>query len=85
MTEPQTAYITQYALIRGILKVTGTVVDGEVLEVPSASGICCFYYHKPYWHNTLADAELAACAIRDKRIRSLRKTLARLESLTFGD
>jgi hypothetical protein len=42
-----------------------------------------WYIHKPYWHLTRAEAVKQAETMRQKKIASLRKQLAKLEKMRF--
>lgn len=73
------AWVTKYALTSGVLMVEGKV-DHEI-----SSKILCYgngqYAHGNDWHRTPYDAMLRAEEMRNKRIKSLQKSLKEMESL----
>ena len=83
------AWITKYALTTGI-----QVADGEVChEVNSKmfidSKMCTFgsfnSVHRQDWHRTPEAALARAEEMRKCRIKSLKKSIAKLEALKFED
>lgn len=73
-----TAWVTKYALTQGILKVDGKV-DGEyalMLEFGEQD-----YAHSNNWHRTEKAALERAEEMRISKIASLKKSLAKMESL----
>lgn len=76
------AYITKYALTKGIEEVEGKIfgVGGTAFSW-GAYG----YAHGPNeWSYTLAEAKVVAEARRVARIASLKKSIAKLEKLSFA-
>jgi hypothetical protein len=80
-------YVTKHALTRGIeeygdaeIDETRAHVDGRELGMHFA-----LYFHGNEWHKTKAEAIARANLMRDQKIASLRKQIAKLESLTFGE
>ena len=72
------AWVTTYALTIGIKFVRGVVrYDGRGLLYGRG------YAHTKAWHRTPEDALARAEEMRVKKIASLKKQLAKLESLTF--
>ena len=80
-------WITKRALTEGI-----TVEDGEVSETsPSMicygekAGYCQQYAHGEgkHWHRTPGGAESRAEQMRQAKIASVKKSLAKLERMTF--
>ena len=81
------AYITKYALTHGITVVDATLCDPNIykrmISVSPARGYGLVRYYGDEWHETpeaaLADAEKR----RQAKIKSLKKSLAKLEARTF--
>jgi hypothetical protein len=85
-------WITKYALTKGIVEAEATGRD----EYPNMVTVSNkpydsiykpygrIYYHKPDWHLSLEDAKKRAEEMRVKRIASLRKSIQKLEKLSFG-
>ena len=78
------AWITKYALTSGIWMVDGKVchdISDTMLEYRKSE--CTQYAHGKDWHRTPAAAIARAEEMRKKKISSLRKSIAKLESLEF--
>lgn len=75
---------TEYALTNGIVeRVTHDVQfkdNGAIFCQCEGRGL---YLRKGQWHSSLESAATEARRMRDGRIESLRKQIARLEKLTF--
>jgi hypothetical protein len=76
-----TAYVTRYALTKGIIRVEGhqcgpTMISYYVEGYPN-------YAHGNDWHTTPEKAARRAEAMRVKKITSLKATIAKLEKLSF--
>lgn len=86
-SEPFDAYVTKYALTRGIIKVRATTwVDSkEMIKVKpnAATGGFITFYHGNEWHKTLPAAEYFANRMRIKKIESYKKQIKKLESIKF--
>lgn len=77
------AYITQYALTRGIF---ATVVETTHIDtMVSTTSRFKQYFHKPDWHLTYEEAVARAEEMRQKKIASLEKQLAKLKAMTFPE
>ena len=80
--EPIVAWITAYALTKGILKVNGVVchsVSGNMIKYGQYETA-----HGKDWHRT-PDAALArAEEMRKDKIASVRKQLTKLENIVFS-
>jgi hypothetical protein len=82
-------FITKYALTDGIQEINEAMHDvgisdrmvSYVIDGAFASQTVCV--HKPDWHLTKAEAVERAQAMRVAKIASLRKSIAKLEKLTF--
>jgi hypothetical protein len=70
-----TAYITRYALTRGILEVRGRVEEHRYLG--SLDG-WSWLYHRTAWKQTLEEAMEQARFMAQKRIEKLKKELEEL-------
>jgi hypothetical protein len=83
-------FITKYALTDGIKEINGATHEigisermvSYVIDGAFASQAMCV--HKPDWHLTKAEAVERAEAMRVAKIASLRKSIAKLEKLTFA-
>lgn len=79
-------FITKYALTNGIHEIDDAkhctnISVNMIAHKNSAGHTQCF--HKPDWHETLHEAFTRAEAMRVSRLVSLRKSVAKLEKLTF--
>lgn len=85
MSDRFTAYITKYALTKGISKreVKETHFRTMVSIADTPAGSIIQYYHLPDWHRTREAAVAQAEKMRLAKIANLRKALARLEVLNF--
>lgn len=70
-------YVTQYALATGILRfqnvrrcdsVSSKMIDCDKQQL----------FHKPHWYETLEEAEVQVEKMRQAKIKSLQKTLAKM-------
>jgi len=79
--EPITAYVTRYALTRGIFQVNGYVNHGI------SAHMFCYEggetAHGKDWHRTLDAAIKRANEMRDAKLKSMAKQVAQLEALQF--
>ena len=79
------AFITKYALTSGILEVEGeNKPDTPKMFVSRPVGSFAQFYHKPFWHETLEEAQAHAETLRLAKIGSLEKQMKKLRSLSFG-
>ena len=78
MKPGDTVYVTKYALTQGIVKTTirSVSTDGSWIGV---IGLGNGMYAR-YVHTTLAEAEKHALVLRDKKIASLQKQIAKLQA-----
>jgi hypothetical protein len=81
-------YITKYALKRGIFNAqVEHCIDypGMVQVVFNDHATHYVYFHGEgkEWHRTLEAAKAKAEAMRDKKIASLEKKIAKLKAMTF--
>ena len=77
-------WITKYALTEGIVheECDESLLDhGRVFPVGSMNSI--EVGREAFEHH--ADAIAAACLMRDKKIKSLEKQIAKLKAMTFDD
>lgn len=88
--ETITAYITKYALTVGIMEREATVIvssGGTMIEVeiPAAIGFAyTHFFHGGDWHRTREAAVSKALEMRARKVKSLRKQLAKLEDMSFA-
>jgi len=83
-----TAWITKYALTQGIFSVEAEVCseisEKMIKELKSGfSADVSGTYHKPDWHETKKDAVIQAEKMRTAKIASLKKSIAKIEKLSF--
>lgn len=80
-------YITKWALTAGIKEREGVPLDGSktrMAEVFKTDGeFTAWFVLKPDWHLTRQEAVKQAEAMRQKKLASLRKQLAKLEKMRF--
>jgi hypothetical protein len=78
-------WISKYALTEGIrAKRVEFCGDGMVVEITPEGGRGWGYFHKGDWHIDRSDAEAKAEIMRQRKIVSVKKQLARLEALSFS-
>ena len=83
------AYITKSALTRGIFRVEVEdcfdTAEGMVHNYQKNLGGSYNYYHDEgvEWHRTWPGAKAKAEAMRDAKIKGLKKQIAKLENITF--
>ena len=75
-------YITKYCLTQGIFEREAELRDDNMILVKD--GVYSSYYHKPEWHDNLADASKQAESMRLKEIEALKRKMAKLEKLKFN-
>lgn len=80
-------YVTKYALTQGIFTLEGMVntevrPDGTMFCPDKSEGYQMSMF-KPDWHETWEEALAHAEKMREKKIASLRKQMAKLEGMTF--
>lgn len=75
------AYITRYALTKGILEIEAEFVSQTAIVEINA--LWTVYYHKPDWYLTREEAVAQAQEMRDKKIQSLEKSITKLKKRTF--
>jgi hypothetical protein len=85
MSNPKiTAYVTAYALTMGIQKVEAlhcVSTDENMIVYPFDVGHS--FAHDNEWHFTAEEAVARAEEMREKKIASLKKQIAKLEKLEF--
>lgn len=75
-------YITKYALTDGILEKEVETTFSPTMVVTSDRIRQSF--HKPFWHDTKEEAMLHAESLRQRKIASVKKLLAKLEKMDFS-
>lgn len=74
------AYVTKYALSKGILAINGEVfADGKAIKW----GRYFNSAHGNDWHRALVDAQQRANEMRLAKIEALKKQIVKLEKMTF--
>lgn len=75
------AWITKYALTKGIIEIDGTVErDSPRALAYRFAGSYTNYVHGNQWHRTKVAAEARVAEMVEAKKASLRKQLAKLES-----
>lgn len=84
-----TFYITKYALTQGIFTLLGHVFDVSenmiVCPAKANGGHMDQHFHGNDWHHTYKEAKAHAERMRIKKIDSHKRSIAKLEKLTFPD
>lgn len=84
MTEEFDGYVTKYALSVGIRLARLRVCENaSMTEVVGAKYHTYFHGEGKDWHRTMESAVARANDMRDKKIASLRKSIANMEALRF--
>lgn len=85
MSETFEVYVTKYALTVGIERYVAkeAASDGGIALV-SPRGVY-FWGEGRDWHRTLESAVARAEVMRKAKIASLRRSIAKIEGLTFGE
>jgi hypothetical protein len=80
-------YVTKYALKMGIQELDADEITGSRAWINSRQFGTAFgnYFCGNDWHKTKAEAIARANQMRDQKIASLRKQIAQLEAMTFGE
>lgn len=76
------AYITQYALTKGVIAVDAELCSETMISYGNV-GYGSQYAHGNDWHLTPEAALARAEEMRKAKIVSLRKSIAKMEALTF--
>lgn len=77
------AWITKYALTSGIQEVDGEADKGMLTVIVTRFGNVQ-HFHGNDWHPTREAAIAHAEKMRQKRIESLKESIAKLEKLSFS-
>jgi hypothetical protein len=78
-------YITKYALTKGIIQVKENKCEldrEQVLKIKDSQGFY-HYYPRSQWRNSPEAAATVARKMRDDKIKSLKKQIAKLEAMEF--
>ncbi len=76
----QKIFVSKYALTKGILEMDATIKE-DMAVVPSLWG--AQYFHKGEWHLDKDAAVNQAEQMRHSRIVSLKKSIQKLEKISF--
>lgn len=76
-------WVTKYALTKGILEYEAELSPNSPTMVKVPGERLSIYFHGDDWYRSKSDAIDRANDMRDARIKSLEKTLARLRRLEF--
>ncbi len=79
------AYITKYALTSGIYVVDGAIAGHNqgMFCVDRSATTLAQYFHGNDWHTTWESAEAQAYSMAERKLKSLRKQLKKLEDMEF--
>lgn len=81
------AFITKYAILKGILEVDATPIEGgwppNRVSFTMPGDSYSQYARKGEWHTSIIEAIARAEEMRLKVIDSLKKKLAKLEKMNF--
>lgn len=75
-------WISKHALTQGLFEESVREYDGFEGMVEVASGYPC-YYHKGEWHRTQAEAIKKAEELKEKKIKSLTKSIQKIKNKKF--
>lgn len=78
-----TAYITKYALTKGVQEKPVEWSDDFPHMIADRATGYVDYIHKPYWYTSKESALKHAEELREKKIKSLEKQIAKLKKLKF--
>lgn len=78
-----TVWITKYALTAGIKKYEAEKLNNDMVKVQEP-GCFVMYFHGRQWHADLGSAIAKAEVMREAKIKSLEKSLAKLKKMSFG-
>ncbi len=73
-------WITKYALTQGVKVVEVRGYGDPATMISLSDGPFTIYYHKPDWHTTREEAIARVAVMVEKKIKSLRKQLKKLET-----
>lgn len=76
-------YVTRYALSSGRIKAVEATLHGKTMIEYREDGGYPQFAHRRDWHGSLEAAAIRAEQMRVAKIAALRKSIARLEKLTF--
>lgn len=81
------AYITKYALTKGVTPMEGEgSEESPTMFVPKTEpGTYMVYFHKPDWHMTWAEAKARAEQMRFDKLASLEKQSRKIAALVFTE
>lgn len=82
--EEFTAYCTKYALTSGIFSFRARLISPSMVQDCGQRYATYYHIEGKNWHRTLDRAIAQAEAMRLKRVKSLKASIAKLERLTFG-
>lgn len=77
------AWITKYALTSGIFEAEAEAGTPPSVIAVRQPGELTAYFHANDWHKSKEDAIARAEEMRAKKIASLRKSIAKLEVMSF--
>lgn len=79
-------WITKYALTKGIFETDVEVCREINPDMVKQTGIQWpQYFHKPHWHESWGDAAAQAERMRQAKLKSLKKQIAKLEAMRFEE
>jgi hypothetical protein len=75
-------FITKYALTSGVVEREAnheTAINEKMVSCKEGEYTVC--YHKPHWYTTREEADARVCQMIAAKIKSLKKSLAKMEAL----
>lgn len=83
MTTPFTAYISAHALTKGVYEADAIPAASTPGAIKIGDRITSQWITKGHWHTDRASAIAAAEAMRERKIKSLRAQIEKLETMKF--
>lgn len=85
MSDEFDGYVTKYALTAGIQKMRLVATHDDMVRRVGAGLWDLYHGEGREWHRTYESARQRAEAMRDAKIKSLRKSLDKMQALTFSE
>jgi hypothetical protein len=76
-------YVTKYALTSGIQIYDANLIQDTKICVVEVNSSSSMYFHDNEWHEDKESAVKQAEIMKDKKIKSLKKSLEKIEKLKF--
>lgn len=85
MNDTITIWVSKYALSKGVYEAQARDCGGGMVKVTTTGMYYFLHSEGTQWHRTREDAVARAEQMRQKRIVSLRKQIAKLQAMRFAD